>query len=57
MSTAQRGLDRREFLKSSTSGGFALGSLLSLGLDLRAAQAEVRQSRIAGAREVPSVCP
>src|SRR6266850_1474498 len=57
MSTPQRGLDRREFLKTSAGGGFALGSLLSLGLDLRAAQAEVRGSRIAGAREVPSVCP
>src|SRR5262249_61375522 len=38
-------------------GGFALGSLLGLGLDLRKAQAEVRQLKIAGGREVPSVCP
>src|SRR4051812_12061181 len=50
-------LTRRDFLRQSAGGGFALGGLLGLGLDLRAAQAEVRQSRIAGAKEVPSVCP
>jgi formate dehydrogenase major subunit len=49
--------DRREFLHVSAGGGFALGSWLSLGLDLRAAQAEVRQLKIAHARQVPSVCP
>jgi formate dehydrogenase major subunit len=48
---------RRDFLRTGVRGGFTLGGLLGLGLDLRAAQAEVRQSRIAGAREVPSVCP
>jgi formate dehydrogenase major subunit len=48
---------RRDFLRTSARGGFTLGGLLGLGLDLRATQAEVRQSRIAGAREVPSVCP
>ena len=49
--------NRRDFLRTTAVGGFTLGGLLGLGLDLRAAQAEVRQSRIAGAREVPSVCP
>jgi formate dehydrogenase major subunit len=49
-------LDRRDFLKSA-SGGFAVGSLFGLGADLRAAQAEVRQLKIANAKEVPSVCP
>ena len=48
---------RREFLRTAAGGGFALGGLLGLGLDLRAAQEEVRQSRIRGAREVRSVCP
>jgi len=52
-----QGLHRRDFLKASAGGGFALGSLLGLGLDLRAAQAEVRRSRFEGVREVPSVCP
>src|SRR5437879_5461930 len=50
-------LSRRDFLRTSAGGGFALGSLLSLGTDLRAAQAEARQLKIANAREVPSVCP
>lgn len=53
----QPGPSRRDFLRTGVRGGFTLGGLLGLGLDLRAAQAEVRQSRIAGAREVPSVCP
>jgi formate dehydrogenase major subunit len=51
------GPSRRDFLRTGVRGGFTLGGLMGLGLDLRAAQAEVRQSRIAGAREVPSVCP
>jgi formate dehydrogenase major subunit len=57
MSQSTRPVNRREFLRASAGGGFSLGGMLGLGLDLRAAQAEVRQSRIAGAREVPSVCP
>jgi formate dehydrogenase major subunit len=48
---------RREFLKAAAGGGFSLGGLLGLGLDLRAAQAEVRRLKIARAHEVPSVCP
>jgi formate dehydrogenase major subunit len=48
---------RREFLRSSATGGFALGGLLGLGVDLRAAQAHVRSLKIANAKEVPSVCP
>ena len=53
----QSGPSRRDFLRTGVRGGFTFGGLLGLGLDLRAAQEEVRQSRIAGAREVPSVCP
>jgi formate dehydrogenase major subunit len=55
--TTNVGPNRRDFLKASAGGGFALGGLLGLGLDLRAAQAEARHMRIAGVREVPSVCP
>jgi formate dehydrogenase major subunit len=51
------GVSRRDFLRTSAGGGFALGGLLSLGTDLRAAQAEVRSLKIANAKEVPSVCP
>ena len=57
MSNGTPGPNRREFLQTSAGGGFALGSLLGLGLDLRAAQTEVRQLKILHAREVPSVCP
>jgi len=51
------GVSRRDFLRTSAGGGFALGGLLSLGTDLRAAQAEVRTLKIANAKEVPSICP
>ena len=50
-------LNRRDFLRHSAGGGFALGSLLSLGLDLQAAQQEARRFKFANTREVPSVCP
>src|SRR6266850_581256 len=49
--------NRRDFLRHSVEGGFALGSLLGLGLDLRAAQEETRRFKFANTHEVPSVCP
>jgi formate dehydrogenase major subunit len=52
-----KGLDRRQFLRASAGGGFALGSIFGLGMDLRAAQEHVRHLKIEGAKEVPSVCP
>jgi formate dehydrogenase major subunit len=57
MSEAKPGLTRRQFLRSSATGGFALGGLLGLGLDYRAAAQEASGLRIQGARQVPSVCP
>jgi formate dehydrogenase major subunit len=51
------GLDRRQFLRRSMGGGFALGGLLGLGLDLRAAERETSRFRFAHTREIPSVCP
>jgi formate dehydrogenase major subunit len=57
MSGSITGLSRRDFLRASAGGGFALGGLLGLGLDLRAASADVRKLKIANAKEVPSVCP
>jgi hypothetical protein len=50
-------LSRRGFLRASAKGGFALGGLFALGADLRAANEEVRRLKIAGTREVLSVCP
>ena len=40
------GLDRRQFLRTTAGGGFALGSLFGLGMDLRAAQEEVHHLSI-----------
>ena len=48
-------LNRRQFLRRSATGGFALGGLLGLGLDLRAAQGETRGFKFTDT--VPSVCP
>jgi formate dehydrogenase major subunit len=50
-------LSRREFVKTSATGGFALGGLLGLGVDLRATQAHVRKFKLENTKEVPSVCP
>jgi formate dehydrogenase major subunit len=51
------GPNRRDFLRHSVGGGFALGGLMGLGLDLRAAQRETSRFKFANTREVPSVCP
>jgi formate dehydrogenase major subunit len=56
MTLAATSLDRRDFLRAA-GGGFALGGLLGLGLDLRAAQAETRRFKFTDTREFPSVCP
>src|ERR1700736_4527742 len=56
MSDANR-MSRRDFLRRGAQGGFSLGGLLGLGLDLRAAQRETSRLAFANTREVPSVCP
>jgi formate dehydrogenase major subunit len=56
MTVPMANLDRRDFLRAA-GGGFALGGLLGLGLDLRAAQDETRRFKFSGTREYPSVCP
>ncbi len=50
-------LDRRQFLRRSAKGGFALGGLFGLGLDLRAAQQQTGRFKFTHTREVPSICP
>jgi formate dehydrogenase major subunit len=50
-------LNRRDFLRHTAAGGFSLGGLLGLGLDLRAARAVGSRLKFAIDREVPSVCP
>jgi formate dehydrogenase major subunit len=48
---------RRDFFKAAAGGGAALGGLLGLGFDLRAAQAETRRFKFADTSEFPTVCP
>jgi len=48
---------RRDLLRGAVAGGFALGGLLGLGMDLRAAKEETSRFRMADVHEVPSVCP
>jgi formate dehydrogenase major subunit len=55
--TSTIGPNRRDFLRQSVGGGFALGGLLGLGLDLRAAKEQTSRFKFANTREVPSVCP
>jgi formate dehydrogenase major subunit len=50
-------LSRRQFLTNSTQGGFALGGLFGLGVNLQTARAEVRRLKIENGKEFPSVCP
>src|SRR5207247_11388874 len=57
MTANQELLSRRALLRASTKGGFALGGLFGLGADRRAAQGEAQHLKIAGVKEVPSVCP
>jgi formate dehydrogenase major subunit len=49
-------MSRRQFLKVAT-GGAGLGGALALGMNLAPIAAHARTLKIAGAKEVPSVCP
>jgi formate dehydrogenase major subunit len=57
MSASAGAVTRRDFFRASAAGGFTLGGVLGLGMDLRAAHAEVRRLKITDAKEFPSVCP
>jgi formate dehydrogenase major subunit len=57
MSTPSHAPDRRDFLRFSAAGGFALGGLLGLGFDLRAAKEQTSRFKFTDTTEVPSVCP
>ena len=57
MSGLATDLNRRDFLRTSAAGGFALGGLLSLGLDARAAADATSRLKFAHTRDVPSICP
>ncbi len=55
MDRPSKAISRREALKGA--GGFALGSMLALGADLRPAMARTQTLKIAEATEIPSICP
>lgn len=57
MDLATKPVSRREVLRGTAAGGFALGGLLALGTNLAAARSHAQTLKIAGARDVPSVCP
>ena len=53
----QQLVTRRDFLRSSTARGFALGGALGFGLDLGPVRAQTKQLKIEGGREAHSICP
>ena len=55
MDRPSKAVSRRDALKGA--GGFALGSVLALGTDLRPAMARAQSLKIAEAAEIPSICP
>jgi formate dehydrogenase major subunit len=57
MDLLSKPISRRDMLRGATAGGFALGGALALGADLAQAKTVAQQLKVAGAREVPSVCP
>lgn len=57
MDLSNKPVSRRDVLRGTAAGGFALGGLMALGADLAAAKTRVQSLKIAGARDVPSVCP
>lgn len=57
MDLSRKSVSRRDVLRGTAAGGFALGSMLALGGDLAAAKTRVQSLKIADAKEVPSVCP
>src|SRR5215510_15783971 len=49
-------MSRRQFLKVA-GGGFGMGGAVALGMSLRPIAAHASTLKIAGAKDVPSVCP
>lgn len=57
MDLSKQRVSRRDVMRGTAAGGFALGSVLALGADLAAAKSRALTLKIAGAKDVPSVCP
>lgn len=57
MGRSQVTMTRRQFLKAGVGAGVGLGGALALGINLERVAAAAQGLKIAGAKEVPSVCP
>ncbi len=57
MDRSHKPVSRRDVLRGTAAGGFALGSALALGGNLTAAKAHALSLKVAGAKDVPSICP
>ncbi len=57
MDLTNKRVSRRDVLRGTVAGGFALGSAMALGTDLAAAKVKAQTLKIEGTREVPSICP
>jgi formate dehydrogenase major subunit len=56
MDMFNKSVSRRDVLRGAAAGGFALGSTLALG-NVSAVKARVQTLKVAGAKDVPSICP
>jgi len=57
MDLSRKPVSRRDVLRGTAAGGFALGSLLALGTDLATAKSLAQTIKVTGAQEYPSICP
>jgi formate dehydrogenase major subunit len=57
MDLSKKPVSRRDVLRGTAAGGFALGSIFALGGDVKAAKLRSQSLKVAGARDVPSICP
>ncbi len=56
MDFPRKPISRRELLRGTAAGGFALGSALALG-NVSAVKARALNLKVTGAKDVPSICP
>lgn len=57
MDLSHKTISRRDVLRGAAVGGFALGGVFALGADVAAAKSVAQTIKVAGAKDVPSVCP
>jgi formate dehydrogenase major subunit len=57
MDLLNKPVSRRAVLRGTAAGGFALGSVFAFGSEVKAAKLRARSLKVAGAKDVPSICP